>query len=115
MLQAEVPVPTEYVHGDSCEPFVHDLRDPGFGPPTSSSSRRGQTNVRGFGLLSRVAYRTLHAYLSAALGEADAVPGAISLAQSFGSLVHFHPHLHLVVTDGALRRDGSFVAIRAHD
>lgn len=60
------------------------------------------------GLLSRVASRTLHAYVRAAVREADAVPGVISLAQSFGSLAHSHPHLHLVVTDGAFRRHGSF-------
>jgi hypothetical protein len=70
---------------------------------------------RRLGLLSRVASRTLHAYVGAALGESEAVPGVISLAQSFGSLAHWHPHLHLVVTDGAFRRDGRFVAIPAHD
>jgi hypothetical protein len=70
---------------------------------------------RRLGLLSRVASRTLHAYVGAALGEADAVPGVISLAQNFGSLAHWHPHRHLVVTDGAFRRDGSFVAITVHD
>ena len=67
------------------------------------------------GLLSRTAYRTLHAYVVAALGERDAVPGVISLAQSFGSLAHWHPHLHLVVSDGAFRRDGSFVTQTAHE
>ncbi len=43
------------------------------------------------------------------------MPGVVSLARSFGSLAHWHPHIHLVVTDGAFRRDGSFVAIRTHD
>ena len=62
-----------------------------------------------------MASRTLHAYVGAALGESDAVPGVISLAQSFGSLAHWHPHLHLIVTDGAFWRDGSFVAITVHD
>ncbi len=70
---------------------------------------------RPLGFLSRVASRTLHAYLRAALGESDAVPGVISLAQRFGSLAHWNPHLHLVVADGAFRRDGSFVAITVHD
>ncbi len=32
------------------------------------------------------------------------VPGVIRLARSFGSRAHFHPHLHLVVTDGGFRR-----------
>ncbi len=64
---------------------------------------------RRLGLLSRVAYHTLHGSVGAALGEPDAVPGVVSLAQSFGSLAHWLPHLHLVVTDGAFRRDGRFV------
>ena len=41
---------------------------------------------RRLGLLSRVAYRTLHGYVCAALGESDAVPWVVSLARSFGSL-----------------------------
>ncbi len=70
---------------------------------------------RRLGLLSRVAYHTLHGYVGAALGESDAVPGVVSLAQSFGSLAYWHPHLHLVVTDGAFRRDGRFVTQTTHD
>ena len=70
---------------------------------------------RRLGLLSLVASRTLHAYVRASLGEADVVPGVISLAQSFGSLARWHPHLHLVLTDGAFRRDGSFVTQWSHD
>lgn len=70
---------------------------------------------RRLGPLSRVAYRTLRGYVGAALGESDVVPGVISLAQSFGSLAHWHPHLHVLVTDGAFPRDGRFVAMTAHD
>ena len=76
---------------------------------------------RRLGQLSRAAYRTLRGYVAAALGGPasggcpDAVPGVVSLAQSFGSLAHWHPHLHLVVTDGAFRCDGTFVTQTAHD
>ena len=70
---------------------------------------------RRLGCLSRVAYRTLREYLRAALGERDVVPGVIVSVQTFGSLVHPHPHLHLLVTDGGFRRDGTFVAALAHD
>jgi hypothetical protein len=62
-----------------------------------------------------VAYRTLRHYLGAALGERDAAPGAIVCVQSFGALVHWHPHLHGLLTDGAFRRDGTFVPAPAHD
>jgi hypothetical protein len=70
---------------------------------------------RRLGGLSRVAYRTLRAYLRAALGERDLAPGAIVCVQTFGSLAHAHPHLHVLVTDGAYRRDGRFVAAPVHD
>jgi len=61
-------------------------------------------------LLAAVAHRhvvltipkRLRAYVGAALGEADAVPGVVSLAQSFGSLAHWHPPLHLGVSDGGV-------------
>ena len=55
---------------------------------------------RRLGLLSRVATRTLRAYVQAAVGEREAVP-------------HLHPHLHVLVTDGGFRRDGTFVRLPA--
>jgi hypothetical protein len=67
------------------------------------------------GLLSQVASRTLHADVQAALGERDAVPGVIACVPTFGSLAHRHPHLHVRLTDGALRRDGSFVPLPPPD
>ena len=70
---------------------------------------------RRLGRLSRVAYRTLRDYLRAALGEHDVVPGVLVCVQTFGSLAHAHPHLHVLVTDGGFRRDGSFIAAPAHD
>ena len=30
-------------------------------------------------------------------------------------MCHWHPHLHLVVTDGGFQRDGSFVTQTARD
>ena len=53
--------------------------------------------------------------MRAALGEPDASPGAIVCIQSFGSLAHWHPHLHVLLTDGAFRDDGSFTAAPPHD
>jgi hypothetical protein len=69
---------------------------------------------RRLGRLSAVAYRTVCHYLRAALGDPEVVPGVIVCAQTFGSLVHFHPHYHLLVTDGGFRRDGTFVPAPAH-
>ena len=50
--------------------------------------------------LSQIAYRTLREYMRAALGEPDASPGAIVCIQSFGSLAHWHPHLHVLDIKG---------------
>lgn len=62
---------------------------------------------RRLGRLSRVAYRTLRHYLRAARGEPEVVPGVITCVQTFGARAPAHPHLHLRVTDGACRRDGT--------
>ena len=52
---------------------------------------------RRLGLLSRIAARTLRAYVQAALGERAAVPGVIACVQTFGSVAHLHPHLHVLM------------------
>lgn len=70
---------------------------------------------RRLGRLSRVAYRTLCHYLRAARGEPEVVPGVIACVQTFGALAPAHPHLHLLVSDGGFRRDGTFVPAPAHD
>lgn len=66
---------------------------------------------RRLGLLSRIATRTLRAYVRAAVGGPEAVPGLVVCVQTFGSVAHFHPHLHVLMTDGAYRRDGSFTPL----
>ena len=68
---------------------------------------------RRLGLLSRVATRTLRDYVQATLGEREAVPGVIACVQTFGSVAHLHPHLHVLMTDGGYRRDGAFVPLPA--
>jgi hypothetical protein len=35
--------------------------------------------------------------------------GIVACLQTHGSLANWHPHLHLVVTDGGFRPDGTFV------
>jgi hypothetical protein len=87
---------------------------------------------RRLGLLSRLATRTLRAHVQAALGGAaaagvpgggvgvprparggcpGAVPGLIVCVQTFGTVAHWHPHLHVLMSDGAFRQDGSFVPL----
>ncbi len=46
-----------------------------------------------------------------------AVPGArpafIEFVQTFGDLVNFHPHVHVLAAQGVFRADGAFVALPA--
>lgn len=70
---------------------------------------------RRLGGLSRLAARVLSRYLQAALGDRDADPGMIVCVQTFGALAHWHPHLHVLVTDGAFTRGGRFLPALAHD
>jgi transposase-like zinc-binding protein/putative transposase len=67
------------------------------------------------GVLCRVAYRTLRDFLRVTFREPDVAPGAVASIQTFGSLANFHPHLHLVVTDGVFRPDGTFLHLGFHD
>jgi hypothetical protein len=53
----------------------------------------------------------LRVYVQAALGEPEAVPGLVVCVQTFGSVAHLHPHLHVLMSDGAFRRDGTFVRL----
>ena len=61
------------------------------------------------GDLARVAARTVTAAVRATTGEADLRVGIVACLQTHGSLANWHPHLHLVVTDGGFRPDGTFV------
>jgi len=59
--------------------------------------------------LARVAARSVTAAVRATTGEADLRVGIVACLQTHGSLANWHPHLHLVVTDGGFRPDGTFV------
>jgi hypothetical protein len=41
--------------------------------------------------------------------------GIVASIQTHGSLANWHPHLHLLVTDGGFRPDGTFVPLPLHD
>jgi len=59
--------------------------------------------------LSLASYRVVERALREAVGEKDVQPGGVAAIQTFGSLLDFHPHVHLLVTWGAFRADGAFV------
>jgi hypothetical protein len=41
--------------------------------------------------------------------------GIVASIQTHGSLANWHPHLHLLVTDGGFRPDGTFVPLPLHE
>jgi hypothetical protein len=67
------------------------------------------------GDIARVAARTVTAAVRALTGERDLAVGIVACLQTHGSFANWHPHLHLLVTDGGFRPDGTFVAWPAHD
>jgi len=67
------------------------------------------------GDLARVAARTLSAFVRATTGERTVSIGIVASIQTHGSLANWHPHLHLLVTDGGFRPDGCFVPLPLHD
>ncbi|MSO63446.1 MAG: hypothetical protein EXQ50_15400, partial [Acidobacteria bacterium] len=41
--------------------------------------------------------------------------GIVACIQTHGSRANWHPHIHMIVTDGGFRPDGTFVPWPAHD
>jgi len=62
------------------------------------------------GEIARVAARTVTAAIRTLTGERDLAVGIVACLQTHGSRANWHPHLHLVVTDGGFRLDGTFVS-----
>ena len=67
------------------------------------------------GEIARVAARTVTAAIRTLTGERDLAVGIVACLQTHGSRANWHPHLHLLVTDGGFRLDGTFVSWPAHD
>jgi len=60
--------------------------------------------------LPGLAWQSLLEVYRAVLGD-DVTPGGVLAIQTFGQLIHFHPHIHGLITDGAFARDGRFVPL----
>jgi len=63
------------------------------------------------GELCRAAARTVITVYRAASGRPDAVPGMVGAIQTFGQLIHAHPHIHALVTEGVFLPDGTFLPL----
>jgi hypothetical protein len=60
------------------------------------------------GDLAGCAWRALRLWVLACSDDDSAVPGAVGFIQTAGELLNFHPHVHLLITDGVFARDGTF-------
>jgi hypothetical protein len=67
------------------------------------------------GKLSSCAWTCIQAEIRRALGRDDVQPGMIAAIQTFGELVHWHPHLHALVTCGAFTEGGEFLEVPEFD
>jgi hypothetical protein len=63
------------------------------------------------GKLCRAAYDTVCDVFKLELEAECGVPAMIGAVQTFGDLVHFHPHIHAIVPEGVFTDTGHFVAI----
>ena len=63
------------------------------------------------GGLARAAWLTVAEVYRQVLGRDDVIPGMVAGIQTFGQLIHCHPHIHAIVTDGAFTPDGTFLCL----
>ncbi len=63
------------------------------------------------GKLAACAWRCVQAEVRRLLGQDDALPGMIVAIQTHGELLHWHPHIHALVTCGAFTAAGEFLAV----
>jgi hypothetical protein len=61
--------------------------------------------------LPRLAWQTVLEVYRIVLDRKDVVPGMVAAIHTFGGLLHFHPHLHALVTDGGFTSDGAFIPL----
>ena len=58
--------------------------------------------------LSRCAWESLKVFLQEVIPERKPVPGAVIAVQTFGDVLGFNPHCHVLVTDGCFYAKGMF-------
>ena len=60
------------------------------------------------GRLAQLAWETILETYRDLAGDDDALPGMIAGIQTFGQLLHYHAHVHALVTDGVFLPVGTF-------
>ncbi len=63
------------------------------------------------GKLCSCAWTCIQAEVRRLLGRDDVVPGMVAAIQTFGSLLHLHPHVHVLLTYGAFTSEGQFLEL----
>jgi hypothetical protein len=63
----------------------------------------------------RIPWNCIQAEVRRLLGRDDVVPGMIAAIQTFGEILHWHPHLHLLVACGGFTSTGDFVDLKEFD
>ena len=63
------------------------------------------------GLVSRCAYESVRRTWAEGFGDRHAVPGMAASIQTFGSYANWHPHVHTILTDGVMTREGRFLPL----
>jgi hypothetical protein len=67
------------------------------------------------GELSSCAWTCLKAEAGRLLGREDVVPGMIGAIQTHGELLHWHPHIHVLITCGAWTPEDQFLELPQFD
>ena len=59
----------------------------------------------------RLAWETIVEVVQAVLNRDDVIPGMVGGIQTFGELIHYHPHIHAIVTNGVFTEDRTFIPL----
>ena len=65
--------------------------------------------------LSRCGWEALKVFYTTGVSDEKVVPGAVVATQTFGDFLGFHPHLHILVSDGCFHKNGMFSVSPAVD
>ncbi len=71
-----------------------------------------QRERRLLAILTRSAYDAVRTTWATGFEDRHALPGMVISIQTFGSYANWHPHLHVLVTNGVMTRDGQFLDLR---